>query len=274
MCIGYFIDNELDFGNRGKLTLPDDVLKCPAEQASKQEWVKDLKTKYGSIDALNTAWGMQYKDFDGMLASTDVPSTDTYKADGEAFFAKTVDQYFRLARDAVKTAAPNKLYLGCRFISTDAVRPALFNGCAKYVDVLSVNIYAAGAASFPSHETPDFNFPDIPVLVGEFHFGVTDRGAFTTGLCCPGIDQADRALAYTRFMEGVLTHPNFVGAHWFQFRDQPLTGRGDGEAYPIGFVDYTDTPYTEMGRASRAIAERMYQLRTSGNLKSSQTAQR
>jgi hypothetical protein len=30
----------------------------------------------------------------------------------------------------------------------------------------------------------------------------------------------------------VMDHPSFVGAHWFQYTDQPLTGRTlDGENY-------------------------------------------
>lgn len=262
MCIGYWIDNELDFGNRGKLTLPDEVLKSPAKQASKIEFVKNLKAKYGTIDKLNTAWETKHADWDALLNATDVPTTADYKTDAAAFFDHTVDQYFRLCHDSIKSVAPNRLYLGTRFIGTDAVRPALYKACGKYADVLSVNIYAHSAANFPSPANSDF--PDVPVIIGEFHFGVLDRGMFNHSLCGAGLTQNDRALAYTRFMEGVLLHPSFVGAHWFQYRDQPLTGRGDGEAYQIGFVDGTDTPYTELGQAARQIGERMYLIRASG----------
>jgi hypothetical protein len=58
-----------------------------------------------------------------------------------------------------------------------------------------------------------------------------------------------------------------VGAHWFKFSDQPLTGRKDGENYRIGFVDVADTPYPEMVKACRALAEGMYPLRARMNLK-------
>ena len=87
---------------------------------------------------------------------------------------------------------------------------------------------------------------------------------FRPGLVNTGITQAERALAYRRFVEGALLHPNIVGAHWFQYRDQPLTGRGDGEAYQIGFVDVVDLPYREMTGASRALGESMYDIRASG----------
>lgn len=46
--------------------------------------------------------------------------------------------------------------------------------------------------------------------------------------------------------------PAFVGTHWFQYVDEPLTGRTlDGENYNIGFVSVTDTPYPEMVAADR-----------------------
>ena len=40
--------------------------------------------------------------------------------------------------------------------------------------------------------------------------------------------------------------PGFVGAHWFQYTDEPLTGRTlDGENAHIGFITVADLPYTE-----------------------------
>ena len=257
MCVGYFIDNELDFGNRGRQMLGDDILRSPAKQAAKQEFVRDLKAKYGGVAQLNAAWKTGYPDWDALLAGTEVPKSPGYKADSDVIFRKAVDRYFRLCRDAVKSAAPHRLYLGCRFIATDAARKPLYEASRKYCDVLSVNVYAHSVANFGGPE-----FPDMPVLIGEFHFGVRDRGMFSPGLAPAGLTQNDRALAYTRFMQGALAHPKIVGAHWFQFRDQPLTGRWDGEGYAIGFVDVADTPYPELIRASRAIGESMYSLRS------------
>ena len=108
-------------------------------------------------------------------------------------------------------------------------------------------------------------YPEVMRLVGEFHFGTLDRGMFSAGLA-PVVDQRERAMSLTRFVQGALAHPSFVGAHWFQFRDQPLTGRFDGEGYQIGFVDVADTPYREMTSAARAIGEHMYRYRQAGRL--------
>ena len=64
-------------------------------------------------------------------------------------------------------------------------------------------------------------------------------------------------------MESCLDHPRVVGAHWFQWRDQPLTGRADGENYQIGFLTGTDAPYPELVESARAVAREMYQRRKS-----------
>jgi hypothetical protein len=52
--------------------------------------------------------------------------------------------------------------------------------------------------------------------------------------------------------------PAFVGCHWFQYVDQALTGRFDGENYNIGFVTVTDTPYPEMVEAAREVNVTVY----------------
>ena len=269
MCIGYFIDNELDFGNRGRQVLVDSMLKSPATQAAKVTFIDSLKVKYQAIEQLNDKWETRYTSWDQMLESTTVPTSDGYREDSDVFFVKTVERYFEICRDVIKSIAPHRLYLGCRFISTDAVRPVLYEASKKYCDVLTVNVYAHSIANFPLE-----SFPDMPVLIGEFHFGansVNGRGMFHVGLCSTGITQADRALAYTRFVQGALVHPNIVGTHWFQYRDQPLTGRGDGEAYQIGFVDVADTPYEEICKAAREIGESMYRYRVKGKLTNQMT---
>ena len=68
---------------------------------------------------------------------------------------------------------------------------------------------------------------------------------------------------YQALVEGALAHPLLVGCHWFQYRDQPLVGRSDGEAYQCGFVNGTDRPYEELCAAARAVGETMYPLRAS-----------
>jgi hypothetical protein len=101
----------------------------------------------------------------------------------------------------------------------------------------------------------------VPVMIGEFHFGATDRGMFHPGLV-PVATQAERGLAYTQYVESMLRHPAVVGCHWFQFVDEPATGRHyDGENYNIGLVDITDRPYPHLVSAAAEVHRRMYRYR-------------
>ena len=168
------------------------------------------------------------------------------------------EPYFKACKDALAAAAPGKLYLGCRFKSLRN-SDALWNAAAKWCDVISVNSYVSSVAVFTEGASAAPKF-DRPVMHTEFHFGTLHRGMFAAGLCPVG-DQCERARSFRRVVEGALRHPLFVGSHWFQYRDQPLVGRGDGENYQIGFVDVCDRPYRLLAEAARAVGESMYDVR-------------
>ena len=85
---------------------------------------------------------------------------------------------------------------------------------------------------------------DLPMLIGEFHFGALDRGLSHPSLFAVGT-QAERGEAYMRFLSNAAAHPNTVAAHYFAYNDQPIDGRYDGENYQFGFVDVCHTPYRE-----------------------------
>lgn len=248
-CIGYFSDNEMSWGDEVSLAVA--ALRSPPDQAAKLAFVSDLKTEYGDIARLNEAWGAKHESWDGLLqARKTPPQNPRTHADLTAFYTKTAERYFRTARDAIKALAPHQLYLGCRFAW---VNPLAAAAAAKYCDVVSYNLYRRSVA--------DFRFnggADVPLLIGEFHFGALDRGMFHTGLV-PVAGQAARAEAYKEYVRGALQHPQFVGCHWFQYKDEPVTGRVyDEENYQIGFVDVADTPYQETIAVSREAGSGLY----------------
>ena len=250
-CIGYFVDNELSWGN-GDTALAQAALASPPTQPSKIAFKDWLAAKYGTPGKLNAAWHTQHPTWDSFLQATAAPDPAAAAPDLEAFHTQIAEQYFRTIRDAIRAAAPHKLYLGSR-VAWGA--PSVYRAAAKYCDVVSVNIYNRRA---------DKDLPpgseDKPMINGEFHFGALDRGMFHTGLVATR-DQAERAAAYTAFVTSCLTHPRYVGTHWFQWRDQALTGRGDGENYQIGFLTGTDQPHPEIIQAAREIARTMYTTR-------------
>ena len=170
----------------------------------------------------------------------------------EPRMAAVAEQYFSVVSKVLKEELPNHLYLGCRIAwGTDVI----YRAAAKYCDVVSVNIYSHR----PGRDLPS-GAVDKPMINGEFHFGALDRGLFHTGLVATR-NQQERAQCYRTYVNACLDHPRFVGTHWFQWQDQALTGRADGENYQIGFLTTTDTPYPELVEAARDIAAHMYERR-------------
>ena len=251
-CLGYFADNELGWGE--EYSLARAALSSPPEQAAKRAVLEMLKGRYDSIAALNTAWGTTNASWEALGASRTPPDAKRAAADLAAMDTLICERYFSGVRDAIKAVAPNQLYLGCRFAWTN---PRAAVAAAKFCDVVSYNLYQRSVA--------DFKFPggaDVPLIIGEFHLGALDRGMFHAGLV-PVSGQEERAANYRSYVEGALRHPQFVGCHWFQYQDEPTTGRVyDEENYQIGFVDIADTPYAETVAAARQLGEVMYKIRS------------
>ena len=250
-CIGWFVGNELSWG-RDDREIGRAVLRSPASQPAKAAARDLLEAKYGSAEKLDAAWGTHYGSWDGFLSATNAPDESLCGPDLAAIHRAVVAKYFKTVRDAIKAVAPNRLYMGCRIAWGCDV---IYEECARYCDVVSVNIYSRQ----PSRDLPK-GADDKPMIVGEFHFGALDRGLFHTGLVATR-DQAERAECYRAYVGACLDHPRYVGTHWFQWMDQPLTGRGDGENYQIGFVTVSDTPHPELVQAARNVAATMHQRR-------------
>jgi len=245
-CIGYFVHNELSWGDDMSLAIA--ALASPADQPPKKVFVEDLRARYETIARLNEAWGSDHVSWDSLLQSQAAPDKQKAVADLRRFYEKTARTYFETIRDELREAAPNQLYLGCRFawVNDIAARTA-----ARFCDVVSYNRY--------TYVVEDLRLPDdidMPLIIGEFHFGALDRGMFHTGLRSTA-NQQDRAAKYGSYVRGALRNPYIVGTHWFQYKDQATTGRGDGENYQIGFIDVCDTPYPEIVAEAREVAYSM-----------------
>ena len=232
-CIGFFIDNEIQWGSKHE-DLARWTLWSPDDQPAKVEFLKRLAAK-----------GIAYNSND----PSSVPAEEL-----RAFTDVIVDEYFRRTRDTVKAFDKGLLYLGCRFAGS--ARPWTIGPCAKYCDVVSYNIYR--------DQIGDWRLPqniDAPVIIGEFHFGAHDRGLFGSGLINKGSQQG-RADAFKEYVQSALSNPQIVGVHWHQFSDQATSGRFDGEHFQVGWTDICDRPYPETIAAIREVGYPMYETRS------------
>jgi hypothetical protein len=256
-CIGYFVDNELHgWGSIGR-----NVLTSSASDNAKKELLIFLKKRYSNIEHLDAVWESSYKSWDALLNSIQNVGGKAASSDLLDFEKKMVDLYYKSCREVIKEKAPNKLYLGSRlhnhYYPKDAKHQKwIVPIAAKYCDVISFNRYRFA----PNDLIPHNKNIDKPIIIGEFHFGALDRGMLHTGLRSVQ-NQDQRKKAYFEYIKAALENPYLVGAHWFQYGEQAVTGRGDGENYQIGFLDVCDSPYQETIIGCRKIGYQMYKVR-------------
>ena len=246
--IGYFADNELAWAGPGddpksRYALAYGTLKMTTDVPAKRAFLKQLRDKYRNQAGLSKAWGidlpawelMEDPGFEAPLPNAEHPEIE---ADFKYFQKVFADTYFKTISDSLKWHAPNQLLLGGRFaIST----PEAVESCAQYCDVLSFNMYTLQPQD--GYDFAKLRSLDKPVLITEFNFGSADRGPFWGGVTQLAKEE-DRGPAYANFLKQAMSEPSIVGVHWFQYLDQPVTGRLlDGENGHFGLVGITDLPF-------------------------------
>jgi hypothetical protein len=187
------------------------------------------------------------REMERWLAESDTPERR------KEFIDRAFDRYVQVTAQAIRRHDPNHLNLGMR----SGGRPTDSEiAAARAFDVYSVNIYDYQVR--PERVQRISELTGKPVIIGEFHFGTPGRG-LSAGLVQVR-DHAERGVAYRYYVENALAMPELIGTHWFQWADQPVTGRFDGENYNIGLVDVTDLPYSELIRALQETHRRAYRL--------------
>jgi len=88
-CIGYFVHNELSWGDETSLAVA--ALISPPDQPAKKVFIDDLKTKYTSTDKLNKSWGTNHKTWYALLQSTQTPDKKKARDDLTAFYTKIAE---------------------------------------------------------------------------------------------------------------------------------------------------------------------------------------
>lgn len=172
----------------------------------------------------------------------------------ELFVLETFDRFLELVNTTLKKHDPNHLNLGMRFGGHTTDELLAITG--KHFDVFSFNCYEMQpSVSFMKRIDEQTG---LPIIVGEYHFGVPDRG-MAAGIVQVA-DYEERGKAYRFYNEQGYSHPSLIGAHWFQWIDQANTGRMDGENYNIGLLDVTDRPYPEMLKAMQETHKRLLDI--------------
>ncbi|MFZ6045481.1 beta-galactosidase [Pseudomonas sp. CR3202] len=246
--LGFFADNELAWGGHGedpkaRYALAYGTLRLTTDVPAKRAFLKQLRDKYRNQQGLSKAWGIDLQAWElmedpGFEPPLPNPEHPAIEEDFKRFQRLYADTYFKTIADSLKWHAPNHMLLGGRFAVTV---PEAIESCAEYCDVISFNRYTRE----PQHglDMDLLRQLDKPLLITEFHFGSRDRGPFWGGVS-EVYKEEERGPAYATFLKKATEEPLIVGVHWFQYLDQPVTGRLlDGENGHFGLVGITDRPW-------------------------------
>ena len=224
MLIGYFVGNEPTWSNI-ELRLCELIMEADDARPLKKALISYLQ-KNGDTDQARIA-----------------------------FVYETYEKFLSAVSTSLKKYDPNHLNLGIRYGSGVPSQEVLALS-KKYFDVYSFNNYGLQ----PNLANMDiiYKATGMPMIIGEYHFGTTDRGLGESLVRVTS--QKDRGVAYRNYTEKAFSHPALIGTSWFTWYDQPLFGRGDGENYNIGLLDATDRPYEWMVKAIQAVSENCYDV--------------
>lgn len=265
--MGVIVDGENAWagpeGIAGHFQIPLAALKAGKTQPAKQVFLAQLRTKYPTVQALNSAWRTNYSSWSYMYDNAIVPNstnfTDAQLQDFSKFLNTFAAKYYHGVKVALQDIGVNCLFLGSKDAATWT--PAeVHEQAAKYVDVISVTYYG-------KVDDIDWNYLNglkKPVLIAEFSFASNDRGpsASTNWIGDLQFDADRRAAEAKKYLDKALTMPNIVGAHWYSYLDNVLSGRTrDAQNYAVGLVDITDRPYGEMVEVFRTFTSGMYSQR-------------
>lgn len=178
------------------------------------------------------------------------------------------NRYYEVCRYLIKRADPLGLYLGDRYISN--YYPEVAVAAGKFCDVVSTNLNA----NWPDGKYVRYFLPGLeavthrPLMITEFYLcseqnrsgNKNDRSGFPVARTLK-----DRATGATQTLTSLARTPYVIGAHWFQYYDEPQNGREDGENYNFGLVDVGNKPYQELISAFRSID--IWRLHQEGQLR-------
>jgi hypothetical protein len=241
----------------------------PAKRALVDE---ALTTLYQSdASKMAAAWGLPptAATRDGLYGATPahIPPVDI-----EALRRFYADRYYGLIEQTVKALDPDHLYAGFWIVPGWWENEEDWRLIARHCDVIGYDNYAFEFAD--ERLTRLIHEAGKPVLCGEFSFPPEYGGTRGFGLYDAAWADDDQAAGrlYAHYVGDAARNPDCIGVAWFQYRDEPLTGRGPGhgpaavygEHYAFGLVDIADRPkwemLTPMRRANLTAADTRMQM--------------
>ncbi len=251
--VGYSSDNELGWWDD---TLFLAYLKMKPSEPGHQKVIETLARFYKSnFKRFQKDWITDARDFKS-IEKLKLRPGGTGRLALKEFIRVLAGQYYRLMQTTIRRYDSKRLILGdryCQYYTLPVVEAS-----APYIDVASTNFGADwndGSISKFFLDTLG-SLTKKPVVITEFYMGAKENRSRSrnSGSAFPLVDtQVQRARSYDHYLRSLAALPQVVGAHWFQFYDEPPLGRGDGEDWNMGIVDTLGRPYEQMVKATQSL---------------------
>lgn len=251
--IGYYLDNELRFriaGNTSPAINLKDWLKIPtssdkprAYKYAKEYAEKFMRDRGVEPDAANVTTALD-----------------------NAFLLDISEYYYRTACEAMRKHDPNHLILGTRLHGRPLTLPQVHEACAKYCDIISVNMYGMWE---PQDSYFNTNYKswikyDKPCFVTEFYTRDLEKkfnGELYSGTGEGGgwylKGDVNRGLHYQNFVRKLISYNHCIGWQWFQFTDDHNTTNGWNNK---GLISPDYKPYLDILKLMRQLHWNIYQI--------------
>jgi len=266
LILGWSYGNEYD-----EIITPDEVqtiLALNSTVPAKRALVDQaLSAIYGnSVAAMAAAWQVAAATSADLYSALPTPPA----ADIETLREYYADRYYAFLYQTVKSIDPNHLYFGFWIVPGWWVNATDWQLIAPHVDVIGYDRYSPvfedslleGLAKSTAK----------PIFLGEFSFPPSynlQRG-YEVYAAANATDDADAGAQYQASLAAAARNPWCVGVAWFEYRDEPVSGRGflgetdldlvEGEDYAFGMVDVADRPkydlVNQVRTANLAMAQR------------------
>ena len=251
--IGYFVTNEPEWLFQRDVNIAERVFLSDIKTASKTALIKWIKAKYQDINLLNEAWSTSFNSFEELYIPFKVDfDNKTVETDFNDMFDLLFQKYSEVPSKHLRQVAPNAINLGMRYASYDASCYAE----KQNFDAFSFNCYSRSVGEILKNVE---NSIKVPYIIGEWHIGAADSKLMSNALV-NAINQAERGIACHEYVRNCLISKKCIGSHYFEFNDQPVLGRFDGENMQIGLVDVCLKPYKETIEQFQKINNQMYEI--------------
>jgi hypothetical protein len=252
--IGYYIDNELNWNDDavGPRVYFDQL---PPADPNRREVVRVIRDTWPDVGAFNRDWHTSFHDWTDLESHPTLPigAKNGYDLLETRWLAHYAKAYFQITTGLIRKYDPNHLILGCRYRGW--APPEVPAGARGLTDAQSLNYYAADALLDSNTFRTISERSDQPLIISEYSFHSLDGRSGNRNLSrFPALvsDQQARANGYRDMTTRLARVPFVIGADWFQWMDEPPSGRAcDGEDANMGLVDVHDKPYEPLAEAVR-----------------------